>query len=112
MAMKNNDWQNALQGLLDGGTLPEGEEPAPQPATPKPEKLGKLSVSIERKGRAGKTATIISGFTVSQERLEEIAATLKQKLGTGGSARGGEILIQGDRRNEVVELLKLCGGAT
>lgn len=107
MATKNNDWQNALQGLLDAGTLPHGEEPA-VPA-PKAEKLDKLSVSIEKKGRAGKTATIVSGFTVPQERLEEIAATLKQKLGTGGSARGGEILIQGDRRNPVVALLKEMG---
>lgn len=106
MATKNNDWQSALQGLLDGGALPEGVEQASQPATPKPEKLGKLTVSIERKGRAGKTATIVSGFTVSQERLEEIAATIKHKLGTGGSARGGEILIQGDRRNDVLAILK------
>lgn len=109
MATKSDDWQNALQGLLDGGSLPEGEEQPSQPAAPKPEKIGKLAVSIEKKGRAGKTATIISGFTVSQERLEEIAAKLKQKLGTGGSARGGEILIQGDRRQDVITQLKALG---
>lgn len=103
----NNDWQNALQSLLQEGSLPEGQELVLP--VDKPEKLDKLVVTVEKKGRAGKTATIVSGFTVSQERLKEIAAMLKQKLGTGGSARGGEILIQGERRNDVLKVLRTLG---
>jgi translation initiation factor 1 len=71
--------------------------------------VGKLRLDIERKGRAGKVATIISGFTLPPEEVERIAATLKSKLGTGGSARGGEILIQGDRRTDVISLLSTLG---
>lgn len=69
-----------------------GFDPAKHPA---------LHIVMERKGRGGKTATIIEGFECTQEQLKEIAAGLKAKLGTGGSARGGEILIQGDCRDRV-----------
>lgn len=68
-----------------------------------------IHVSVERKGRGGKTATIIYGFECSDERLREIAAGLKSKLGTGGSARAGEILIQGDRHTDVRKYLSGLG---
>jgi translation initiation factor 1 len=68
-----------------------------------------LDIIFERKGRGGKTATIITGFTVSDDQVSDIAARLKRKLGAGGSARGGEILIQGDRRNDVLKLLTDMG---
>ncbi len=64
---------------------------------------------IEKKGRGGKTATIVEGFEISDEEVDEIARTLRKRLGTGGSARGGEILIQGDRKADVVKLLKEMG---
>lgn len=65
----------------------------------------RLLVTLSRKGRAGKTATIISGFTIPDDAVEALAAHLKRTLGTGGSARGGEILIQGDRRTDLLRLL-------
>ena len=68
-----------------------------------------LRIDIEKKGRGGKTATIISGFNVSDQQLADIAADIKKRLGTGGSARGGEILIQGQRRDDVVKVLKQMG---
>lgn len=105
-----NDWQSALGSLLQSGSLPEGKEPVVEPTKEeKPRQVGKLRLDIERKGRAGKVATIISGFTLPPEEVERIAATLKSKLGTGGSARGGEILIQGDRRTDVISLLSTLG---
>ncbi|MDE6512649.1 MAG: translation initiation factor [Muribaculaceae bacterium] len=103
-----NAWQNALQSLLSNGNLPEGAEPAPEQSS-KPRQSGKLIVDIERKGRAGKTATIISGFTLPDEEIKRLATELKSKLGTGGSARGGEILIQGERREAVCNLLRAMG---
>lgn len=67
-----------------------------------------LNLVMERKGRGGKIATIIEGFVCDDAQLKKIAATLKSALGTGGSARGGEILIQGDCRDRVrIELKKL-----
>lgn len=102
------DWKDMLGALRDG--LPEDEpEPHPeqQPAL-RPAKVnkGKLKVFKEKKGRAGKTAIIITGFECSDAELQEIAATLKKKLGCGGSARGSEILIQGDKEEAVRRALK------
>ena len=103
-----NDWQNALQSLLSNGNLPEGTDPAPEQPS-EPGQSGKLIVDVERKGRAGKTATIISGFTIPDEEIKRLATELKSKLGAGGSARGGEILIQGERRDAVCNLLRSMG---
>ena len=69
----------------------------------------RLDVLLDRKGRKGKDATIVAGFTVDDDAVAALAARLKQKLGTGGSARGGEILIQGDKRRQVAELLSAWG---
>jgi translation initiation factor 1 len=51
----------------------------------------------------------VTGFTIPDENVRRIAAQLKSALGTGGSARGGEILVQGDRRNDVLRLLTSFG---
>ncbi len=105
------DWKDALRAL--GGELPQ-EEASDATATeelaaPVARKKTKLSISMERKGRKGKTATIIYGFECGDEELEEIARTLKTKIGTGGSARGGEILLQGEWRDRAAELLRELG---
>ncbi len=91
------NWKSALEQLKNSGNLPEGDSTETVSA---PEKTGKenkekLHVTVERKGRHGKTATIIDGFVCDDDTLQDIARKLKQKLGTGGSARGGEILLQG-----------------
>ena len=103
------NWQDSLQSLLNSGSLPQGEEAVVSEIEERPDRKDKLVISMEKKGRGGKIATIISGFTITQEELEEVATVLKTKLGTGGSARGGEILIQGDRRNDVKKLLLSLG---
>ena len=104
----STDWRDTLGALLQNApeaTVVEHKETADSQLT-KTAPLQKLRIDIERKGRGGKTATIISGFSLSDDEVSEIAAELKKKLGTGGSARGGEILIQGDRRKEVQNLLR------
>lgn len=105
------NWQEQLAKFrTDNPDLPEGPEiEEPDPAAEDKSRQPRVDVSIERKGRAGKTATLITGWILSDERLQEIASQLKCKLGVGGSARGGDILIQGDRRNEVVALLTEMG---
>lgn len=77
----------------------------------------KLIVSLEKKGRAGKQVTLIQGFTaldtedsiLPDEEIEPLAKTLKTRLGVGGTIKDGEIIIQGDHRDKVVELLKAEG---
>jgi len=105
------DWKEALLAQsramgIDPANLPAEPEPA---ETPAPVPTDRLHVTVERKGRAGKTATIIEGFTCSSSRLKEVASILCRRLGTGGSARGGEILVQGDRRDDVILILKDLG---
>ena len=106
-----SDWRASLGALLSGDepvaeSPAAGDEPAATPAA-----AGQLRVSVERKGRGGKTATIVYGFadTWPEAGIEELAATLKRRLGTGGSARGGEILIQGDRAAAVADALRSLG---
>ena len=69
----------------------------------------KLIVSIDRRNRAGKQVTLIAGFVGTEEDLTALAKTLKTKCGTGGSAKDGEIIIQGDNRDKVVTILKSLG---
>ncbi len=107
--MKTNDLQSAMDAFLKNNPdLPEGEVVNELPVD-KSDRDFRMDVVLEKKGRAGKQATIICGFQGSDEDLLDLASMLKRKLATGGSARGGEILIQGDRRKEVVDILKSLG---
>lgn len=67
---------------------------------------GIVRVSLDRKGRGGKAVTLITGLPGSAEDLKSIAAELKRHCGTGGTVKGGVIEIQGDRRDELVAILK------
>lgn len=108
------DWKDALASLSG---IPEGKaaddtaenNTVLRTESEVPHQKSPLHVLIEKKGRGGKTATIIEGFEISDDEIEGIAHTLKKKLGTGGSSRGGEILIQGDRKVDVIRLLKDMG---
>jgi translation initiation factor 1 len=69
----------------------------------------KLRVRLETKQRGGKKATIVAGFQGTDIEIESLAKTLKTKLGTGGSAKEGEIIIQGDYLVKIKSLLILLG---
>ena len=94
---------------MASGAVPEDNTPDPVPAETPSIRKGTLHVSIDRKGRKGKTATIVDGFGEKENEAEDVAKELKRRLGTGGSSRGGEILIQGERREEVAALLRDMG---
>jgi len=64
-----------------------------------------LLVRIERKGRGGKVVTIVEGFEGSQDDCKELAKMLKNKCGVGGSQKDGEIIIQGDVKGKVYNIL-------
>lgn len=70
-----------------------------------PPKEQKLEVWIDRKQRGGKTATLVKGFVGEEADLKALGKLLKSKCGVGGSAKNGEIIIQGDVRNKVMEIL-------
>ncbi len=68
-----------------------------------------LRVWLDRKQRGGKVVTLVKGFVGRDEDLQALARLLKTKCGVGGAAKEGEILIQGDHRDRVVEILTKSG---
>ena len=99
-------------------TNPEYEysDDSQEEAVTLPKNQQKLRLSMERAGRGGKTVTLIKGFVGSEEDINALCKLLKQKCGVGGSvtfANGtkvdGEIIIQGDLRQRLVEILKKEG---
>lgn len=105
------DWKDLLAGIR--GDVPqvaeEVHETTKDLSEGKPASRQSLRIIIDRKGRKGKTATIIEGFDMSEEEVAEIASELKRKIGTGGSARGGEILLQGEWKEKAASLLREKG---
>ena len=69
----------------------------------------KLRIMLDKRNRNGKRVTLVTDFVGSDEALKSLAKELKQHCGVGGSARGGEILIQGDFRDKVLAFLKAKG---
>ena len=107
--MKKNDWKDRLNVVYS--TNPnftyETEECDEQETLPK--NAQSLRVRIEKNHRGGKTVTIVSGFVGNEADIKELGKILKTKCGVGGSVKDGELLIQGEFKEKVVELLKKEG---
>jgi translation initiation factor 1 len=107
--MADNDWKKRLGVVFSTNPdLAYEEESTAEEATLEPSKQN-LIVSIDRKGRGGKQVTLVTGFVGTSDDLAELGRTLKVKCGVGGSAKDGEITIQGDFRDRVTTLLKEMG---
>jgi translation initiation factor 1 len=74
-----------------------------------PKNQQKLRLNMERAGRGGKTVTLVKGFVGSEEDMSALCKLLKQKCGVGGSVKDGEIIIQGDCRQRLIEILRKDG---
>ncbi len=103
------DWKDRLgvvystnQDFQYENDIPEEEETlAPQQQD--------LRVMLDKKNRKGKAVTLVTGFVGADDDLKQLAKLLKSKCGVGGSSKGGEILIQGDFRDQVMQLLQKEG---
>ena len=105
------DWKSKLSALT-GVPVPEVaendfiDENDADEILMLPHKQQKLRLSMERAGRGGKTVTIIRGFIGSDKEMDALCKLLKQKCGVGGTTKDGEIVIQGDHRPRLLEILK------
>lgn len=110
--MSTQDWKAMLGAAfnVDPEEVVEDVEQVAAPASAL-EQQGKTMVDIllDKKGRNGKKATIVANLTIDDDNLKTLAAELKRHCGVGGSARGGEILIQGDKRDAILTYLKSKG---
>lgn len=107
--MQKNDWKDRLNMAYstDPNFEYEYDEQEKQETLPKHKQ--QLRVSIEKKGRGGKVATLISNFVGTEEDLKDLARILKTKCGVGGSAKDDQILIQGELKTKVLEILHTEG---
>lgn len=107
--MANNDWKDRLgvmystnpdyqyntDDMKEEGTLPKEKQA--------------LRISLDKRNRGGKVVTLISGFRGTTEDLTSLGKLLKVKCGVGGSAKDGEIIVQGDLRAKVLDILRKEG---
>jgi translation initiation factor 1 len=91
----NPDFEYQTEGQNEEDTLPPEEQ--------------KLLISLDKKQRKGKTVSLVTGFVGKSEDLEELSKNLKKKCGTGGSSKDGEIIIQGDFRTRLKDILEKEG---
>ena len=107
--MKSNDWKDRLNVVYSTNPDFRYETAEEEEAETLLKNQQKLRVSMEKKGRGGKTVTLIKGFIGSEEDYKELGKLLKSKCGVGGSVKEGEIIIQGDFKQRIIDLLKVEG---
>ena len=107
--MADNDWKSRLGTVYSTNPDYKYTHEQEEEHITLPPAQQDLRVWLDRKGRAGKQATIVKGFTGTADDLAELASTLKRRCGVGGSAKDGEIIIQGDFRDRIVEILQAGG---
>ena len=107
--MKNNDWKDRLNVVYSTNPDYQYESINEEEAETLPKNQQKLRVSMEKKGRGGKTVTLVRGFIGTEDDLKELGKLLKTKCGVGGSAKDDEIIIQGDFKQRIIDLLKAEG---
>lgn len=103
------DWKKRLGVVYSTNPDFKYQTEEAQEETTLPPSRQRLIVRIDRRGRAGKQVTLIEGFKGSSDDLAALAKTLKVKCGVGGTAKDGEITIQGDLRDKVTALLTSMG---
>lgn len=110
MKSKDNDWKSRLGVVYS--TDPDYQfrsETDSEPVETLSRECQKLRVRIERSGRGGKVVTLVTGFVGTDDDLKALGKLLKTRCGVGGTAKDGEVIVQGERKEQVVALLRSEG---
>lgn len=104
---KKQRYDGVVYSTSDSFAYNDAEEDLSQDTLPNEKQ--KLRVLVDKKARKGKVVTLVDGFIGSEDDLASLAKLLKQKCGVGGSAKEGEILIQGDFKQKIFDILIQMG---
>ena len=106
---QKSDWKDRLGVVYSTGDNFDYDYNSEEDAETLPSSKQKLYVSLDKKPRRGKQVTLITGFVGKEDDLKDLSKLLKSKCGEGGTAKLGEIIIQGDLRDKVCNLLEQKG---
>ena len=107
--MKKNDWKRREGVVYSTDSNFSFRETASPGAETLPVPEQRLTIFLDKSGRAGKQMSVVSGFVGTANDLESLTKMLKTKCGVGGSCKEGEILIQGDVRDKLLQILSQAG---
>ena len=103
--MRDNDWKDRLDIVYSTRPDFQYSYAGKEEVDTLPKDKQSLRITLDKRNRGGKKVTLITGFTGNEEDLQELGKLLKTKCGVGGSVKENEILIQGDFRNRLLEIL-------
>lgn len=109
--MKSNDWKERLGIMYSTNPDFQYDKKEEETEDTLPKEKQQLRISLDKRNRGGKAVTLVTGFRGTTADLEALGKFLKVKCGVGGSAKDGEIIVQGDVRPKVLEILQKEGYA-